>query len=135
MTEFLKELWTFMKVRKKFWLLPIIFVLGLAEGLVHEALDLGLAGAEGAAAAVRVGLEVDHRALRFRFAADPFTAGTITTWPTDGNSARKRFHTRQASSDVHPKLPFEFARQAWGTRKMAWPFSAALVCRARYSAW
>lgn len=34
MTEFLKELWAFMKVRKKFWLLPIIFVLLLLGGLL-----------------------------------------------------------------------------------------------------
>jgi hypothetical protein len=27
MVEFLVELWTFLKVRKKFWLLPIIVVL------------------------------------------------------------------------------------------------------------
>jgi hypothetical protein len=27
MIEFLAELWTFLKVRKKFWLLPIIVVL------------------------------------------------------------------------------------------------------------
>lgn len=25
--EFLKELWAFLKVRKKFWLLPVIFIL------------------------------------------------------------------------------------------------------------
>ena len=34
MTEFLKELWAFMKVRKKFWLLPIVFVLLLLGGLL-----------------------------------------------------------------------------------------------------
>lgn len=27
MIEFMRELWAFMKVRKKFWLLPIILVL------------------------------------------------------------------------------------------------------------
>ncbi len=27
MTEFLKDLWGFMKVRKKFWLLPILITL------------------------------------------------------------------------------------------------------------
>lgn len=27
MMSFLKELWTFLKVRKKFWLLPIILVM------------------------------------------------------------------------------------------------------------
>ncbi len=34
MIEFLKELWAFMKVRKKFWLLPIIFMLLLLGGLL-----------------------------------------------------------------------------------------------------
>jgi hypothetical protein len=34
MIEFLKELWAFMKVRKKFWLLPIILVLLLLGGLL-----------------------------------------------------------------------------------------------------
>ena len=34
MTEFLRELWAFMKVRKKFWLLPIVFVLLLLGGLL-----------------------------------------------------------------------------------------------------
>ena len=34
MTEFLKELWAFMKARKKFWLLPIIIVLLLLGGLL-----------------------------------------------------------------------------------------------------
>ena len=34
MTDFLKELWVFMKVRKKFWLLPIIIVLLLLGGLL-----------------------------------------------------------------------------------------------------
>ena len=31
---FLTELWTFVRVRKKFWLLPIIVMLGLFGGLV-----------------------------------------------------------------------------------------------------
>jgi hypothetical protein len=31
---FLLELWAFMRVRKKFWLLPIIVVMGLFGGLV-----------------------------------------------------------------------------------------------------
>ena len=34
MIEFLQELWAFMKVRKKFWLLPIIIVLLLLGGLL-----------------------------------------------------------------------------------------------------
>ena len=34
MTEFLKELWAFMKARKKFWLLPIVVVLLLLGGLL-----------------------------------------------------------------------------------------------------
>ena len=34
MSEFLKELWAFMKERKKFWLLPIFVVLLLFGTLV-----------------------------------------------------------------------------------------------------
>jgi hypothetical protein len=34
MTEFLLELWSFMKERKKFWLLPIIICLVLLGSLV-----------------------------------------------------------------------------------------------------
>ncbi len=34
MGELLVELWAFMKVRKKFWLLPIIFVLLSLGGLI-----------------------------------------------------------------------------------------------------
>ena len=34
MVEFIKELWAFMKERKKFWLLPIIFFLVLLGGLI-----------------------------------------------------------------------------------------------------
>jgi len=34
MGEFLRDLWQFMKVRKKIWLLPIILVLVLLGGLV-----------------------------------------------------------------------------------------------------
>ena len=33
-SEFLKELWAFMKERKKFWLLPIILVLVLLGSLI-----------------------------------------------------------------------------------------------------
>ena len=32
--EFLKEFWEFLKIRKKFWLLPIIIVLVLFGGLI-----------------------------------------------------------------------------------------------------
>jgi hypothetical protein len=34
MLGFLRELWVFMRVRKKFWLLPILLVLGLFGGLI-----------------------------------------------------------------------------------------------------
>ena len=34
MIEFLKDLWDFMRVRKKFWLAPIIIVLLLLGGLI-----------------------------------------------------------------------------------------------------
>ena len=32
--EFLSELWTFLKVRKKFWLLPILIIMVLFGGLI-----------------------------------------------------------------------------------------------------
>ena len=32
--SFVKELWTFMKVRKKFWLFPIIILMVLMGGLI-----------------------------------------------------------------------------------------------------
>lgn len=34
MLAFVKELWLYMKERKKFWLLPIFLVLGLLGGLI-----------------------------------------------------------------------------------------------------
>lgn len=34
MTDFLKEMWAFMRARKKFWLLPIIVLLLLLGGLL-----------------------------------------------------------------------------------------------------
>jgi hypothetical protein len=34
MGEFLRDLWDFMRARKKFWLLPIVVVLLLLGGLV-----------------------------------------------------------------------------------------------------
>ena len=32
--SFIKELWNFMRVRKKFWMLPILLVLSLFGGLI-----------------------------------------------------------------------------------------------------
>lgn len=32
MIEFLKEFWRFLRVRKKFWLLPIVVIMGLLGG-------------------------------------------------------------------------------------------------------
>jgi len=32
--SFIKELWLFMRIRKKFWLLPILFTLALFGGLI-----------------------------------------------------------------------------------------------------
>ncbi len=32
--DFLTELWTFMRVRKKFWLLPVFFMMAVFGGLV-----------------------------------------------------------------------------------------------------
>jgi hypothetical protein len=32
--SFIKELWNFMRVRKKFWLLPIILVMAFFGGLI-----------------------------------------------------------------------------------------------------
>ena len=34
MGAFVRELWTFMRVRKKFWLLPILLMLALFGGLI-----------------------------------------------------------------------------------------------------
>ena len=34
MVEFLKEFWEFLKLRKKYWLLPIIIVLVIFGGLI-----------------------------------------------------------------------------------------------------
>jgi Family of unknown function (DUF5989) len=34
MLAFARELWAFMRVRKKFWLLPILLALGLFGGLI-----------------------------------------------------------------------------------------------------
>jgi len=32
--DFLRELWTFMRVRKKFWLLPVLVVIAVFGGLL-----------------------------------------------------------------------------------------------------
>jgi hypothetical protein len=34
MLSFVQELWGFLRARKKFWLLPIIIVMGLLGGLI-----------------------------------------------------------------------------------------------------
>ena len=34
MISFLKEFWDFIKIRKKYWLLPILIVLGIFGGLI-----------------------------------------------------------------------------------------------------
>ena len=34
MLSFVKELWAFMRVRKKFWLLPILVMMALFGGLI-----------------------------------------------------------------------------------------------------
>ena len=34
MLDLIKDLWSFMRVRKKFWLAPIIFVMVLLGGLI-----------------------------------------------------------------------------------------------------
>lgn len=43
MGEFLQDLWRFMRVRKKYWLLPIILVLLLLGGLVIVSQQSALA--------------------------------------------------------------------------------------------
>ena len=43
MREFLRDLWAFMRVRKKFWLLPVILVLVLLGGLVVMSQQSALA--------------------------------------------------------------------------------------------
>jgi hypothetical protein len=34
MAEFVRELWMFMRVRRKFWLLPILLLLAIFGGLI-----------------------------------------------------------------------------------------------------
>ena len=41
MTEFIVEFWGFLKVRKKFWLLPIVLFLGLLGGLLVKLFQVG----------------------------------------------------------------------------------------------
>ena len=43
MTEFIKDLWDFLKVRKKAWLMPIFLVLALLGGLVVATQQSSLA--------------------------------------------------------------------------------------------
>jgi Family of unknown function (DUF5989) len=43
MSEFLRDLWRFMRIRKKFWLLPIILILVLLGGLVVVSQQSALA--------------------------------------------------------------------------------------------
>ncbi len=43
MSEFLSDLWEFLKVRKKIWLLPIIVVLALLGGIVVATQQSSLA--------------------------------------------------------------------------------------------
>ena len=43
MSEFLRDLWQFMRMRKKYWLLPIILVLMLLGGLVIVSQQSALA--------------------------------------------------------------------------------------------
>lgn len=43
MLEFMKDLWQFLKVRKKFWMLPIIIILVLLGALVVASQQSALA--------------------------------------------------------------------------------------------
>jgi len=43
MREFLRDLWRFMRARKKYWLLPVILVLVLLGGLVMVSQQSALA--------------------------------------------------------------------------------------------
>lgn len=42
MVEILKEMWAFLRVRKKFWLLPIVLALVLLGGLIVVAGQMGV---------------------------------------------------------------------------------------------
>ncbi|MBT4883077.1 DUF5989 family protein [Glaciecola sp.] len=43
MSEFLSDLWEFLKVRKKIWLLPIVVILALLGGIVVATQQSSLA--------------------------------------------------------------------------------------------
>lgn len=43
MVEFIQDLWAFLRVRKKIWLLPIVLVLALLGGLVVATQQSSLA--------------------------------------------------------------------------------------------
>lgn len=43
MGEFIRDLWVFLRVRKKIWLLPIVLVLALLGGLVVATQQSSLA--------------------------------------------------------------------------------------------
>lgn len=43
MSEFIQDLWAFLKVRKKLWLLPIIIILALLGGIVVATQQSSLA--------------------------------------------------------------------------------------------
>ncbi|GAA0857441.1 DUF5989 family protein [Aliiglaciecola litoralis] len=43
MVEFIQDLWAFLRVRKKIWLLPIVVVLALLGGLVVATQQSSLA--------------------------------------------------------------------------------------------
>ncbi len=44
MQEFLSDLWAFLKVRKKMWLLPVVVILALLVALVVASQQSALAG-------------------------------------------------------------------------------------------
>ncbi|MDM7860705.1 DUF5989 family protein [Alteromonas sp. ASW11-36] len=43
MVEFLQDLWAFLRVRKKMWLLPIVIILALLGGIVIATQQSSLA--------------------------------------------------------------------------------------------
>ena len=56
--SFISELWLFMRVRKKFWLLPILVVLAMFGALIVGVFSLGLRlmGADAQWAYLLIGL-------------------------------------------------------------------------------
>jgi len=44
MQEFMQDLWAFLKVRKKMWLLPVVVILALLGALVVASQQSALAG-------------------------------------------------------------------------------------------